>query len=335
MFKKLAFIFPGQGSQSVGMLWNLAAAHPEVIATFHAASEVLGYDLWKLIQEGPETELMLTERTQPMMLAAGVAVWQVWKAKGGQMPSLMAGHSLGEYSALVCAGSMDFQEAISLVADRGRFMQEAVPPGKGAIAAILGLEDQQVREICETAGQGEVVAAVNYNAPGQVVVAGHTGAVDRAQQLAMEAGAKRAMKLAMSVPAHSPLMEAALDRFTQRLADIRFLPPSTPVIHNFDLSSRQEPDELRDVLSKQLYNPVRWADTIRKMAQEGVDLVIECGPGKVLTAMNKRIEKGMTALPIFDETSLHKALENAGKLAGQGAKLPPAGLKPAFGYPGG
>ncbi len=314
MSTKLAFVFPGQGSQSVGMLANLAKSHPEVTATFASASEALGYDLWKLVQEGPEQALMVTERTQPAMLAAGVATWRIWQARGGILPDYMAGHSLGEYSALVCAGALDFQDAVALVADRGRFMQEAVPHGVGAIAAILGLDDKEVLAICEAAAQGEVVSAVNFNAPSQVVVAGHTGAVDRALNLAREAGAKRSVLLPMSVPAHSPLMQPATERLKERLAQINFYPPSIPIIHNVDLSRRRDAEALRDVLAQQLYSPVRWADTIRALVDEDVSLLVECGPGKVLAALNKRIVRSLTALPVIDDDSLEKALQCTGSV---------------------
>lgn len=334
MSKKFAFIFPGQGSQSVGMLAKLAASHPEVGGTFATASDALGYDLWKLVQEGPESELMATERTQPMMLAAGVAVWRVWRAQGGKFPSLLAGHSLGEYTALVCAGALDFAEAVSLVADRGRFMQEALPRGAGAIAAILGLDDQRVVELCEAAAEDEVVSAVNFNAPSQVVVAGHAGAVDRALKLAKAAGAKRAVMLPMSVAAHCPLMKAANERLRRRLAGIRVSAPSIPIIHNVDLSRRGEPDGLREVLARQLYSPVRWADTVRLMAGEGIEMVIECGPGKVLSGLNKRIERKMTALPVFDDAGLSKALKATGSLDAAPVASSMS-LKPALQYTGG
>jgi [acyl-carrier-protein] S-malonyltransferase len=305
---KLAFVFPGQGSQSVGMLAHLAESHPEVEATYQEASDALGYDLWGLVQNGPDAELMLTERTQPAMLAAGVAVWRVWCRLGGLRPEVMAGHSLGEYTALVCAESMSFREAVTLVADRGRFMQDAVPRGRGAIAAIIGLDDHQIASICESAADVGVVSAVNFNAPTQVVIAGHTEAVERAVALGRKSGAKRAVILPMSVPAHSPLMEPVADRFRQRLADVAISSPTTPVIHNVDLSRRTEPDEVREMLARQLYSPVRWADTIRQVAKDGISTVIECGPGKVLSALTRRIERHLSVLPVCDAETLTKAL---------------------------
>ena len=313
---KLAFVFPGQGSQSVGMLAQLAKTHPEVEATYEEASDAIDYDLWNLVQNGPDSELMLTERTQPAMLAAGVAVWRVWCRLGGRRPKVMAGHSLGEYTALVCAESIAFHEAVRLVADRGRFMQDAVPRGRGAIAAIIGLNDQQVASICESAADVGIVSAVNFNAPTQVVIAGHTEAVDRAVALGKESGAKRAVILPMSVPAHSPLMESVADRFRERLAEVAISPPATPVIHNVDLSRRTEPDEVREVLARQLYSPVRWADTIRQIAKDGISTVIECGPGKVLSALTRRIERQLSMLPVCDVETLSKAL-GFGGLPGQ------------------
>lgn len=304
----LAFVFPGQGSQSVGMLRDLAQCYPEVVDTFGEASGVLGYDLWGLVQGGPESELMLTERTQPAMLAAGVAVWRVWRARGGDWPRVMAGHSLGEYTALVCSGALAFAEAVGLVAERGRLMQEAVPAGRGAIAAILGLEQERVVELCARAGQGEVVTGVNFNAPGQVVVAGHVGAVERALHLAREAGAKRAVRLPMSVPAHCPLMEAVAGRFRERLSGVALRAPQVPVIHNVDVAGHEEAEELRSVLVRQLYSPVRWWETVAAIAARGVEVVVECGPGKVLAALTRRIDSRLTALPLLDNPSLDKAL---------------------------
>lgn len=329
---KLAFVFPGQGSQSVGMLAGLGKSQPEVESTFATASEVLGYDLWQLVQQGPERALMATERTQPAMLAAGVAVWRVWRSWGGPMPSLMAGHSLGEYTALVCAGALDFRDAVTLVADRGRLMQEAVPHGVGAIAAILGLTDEQVQAVCEVAAEGQVVVPANFNAPEQVVVAGHAAAVERTLKLARAAGAKRTVVLPMSVPAHSPLMTAITERFTERLAQVHIACPTVPVIHSVDVAAHEQVAMIRGVLSQQLVSPVRWTETIRALARAGVELVIECGPGKVLAALCKRIERGLTALPVYDEESLEKALKQTGTL--REAKPQFASLSAAFGYTG-
>ena len=303
-----AFVFPGQGSQAVGMLAELAAAFDTVEATFAQASEVLGYDLWQLVQQGPAEQLNATHKTQPAMLAAGVAVWRVWQAAGGEMPVLMAGHSLGEYTALVCAGALEFADAVALVADRGRFMQQAVPEGEGAMAAILGLEDEQVAAICEQAAHGEVLEAVNFNSPGQVVIAGQATAVARAVEAAKAAGAKRALVLPVSVPSHCALMKPAAERLAERLAGVNIAAPSITVLHNADVAAYSEPEQIRDALVRQLHSPVRWVETIRALAGEGVAAVIECGPGKVLAGLNKRIERKMPVFPVFDPASLDKAL---------------------------
>lgn len=309
---QFGFVFPGQGSQSVGMLNDLSARYPIVKQTFDEAADVLGYDLWKLTQEGPESELNRTERTQPAMLVAGVAVWRVWRGNGGPKPVCMLGHSLGEYTALVCADSMTFGDAVSLVSARGRFMQDAVPLGAGAVAAILGLDDQRVRDVCEAAAQNEVVSAVNFNAPGQVVVAGHRGAVDRAVEGAKTAGAKRALLLPVSVPVHCALMELAAENLQAKLADTHISTPSIRILHNVDVAFHEDPEALREVLVKQLYSPVRWADSIRRIAEDGIGIVAECGPGKVLTGLTRRIDKGLSALSIFDGDSLDDALEKLG-----------------------
>lgn len=306
--KRLAFVFPGQGSQSVGMLAELAQAYPGVKQTFQQASDALGYDLWQLVQQGPEAELNRTDRTQPAMLAAGVAVWRVWNGNGGGAPEILAGHSLGEYTALVCAEALDFSDAIRLVADRGRFMQEAVPQGQGAMAALLGLEDAQVIALCTQAEQGEVVAAVNFNAPGQVVIAGTAAAVERAVALAREAGAKRAITLPVSVPSHCALMKPAAENMKRVLAGIPLRKPVLPVLHNADVTPHAEPDRIRDALVRQLYSPVRWVETVRAMEARGVNSAIECGPGKVLAGLNKRIGRELVTLSIYDPDSLEEAL---------------------------
>ncbi len=304
----LAFVFPGQGSQSVGMLADLAASYPQVEATFAEASEVLGYDLWKLVQEGPAEELNQTHITQPAMLSAGVVVWRVWQEKGGAQPAMMAGHSLGEYTALVCAGALAFKDAVALVAERGRLMQEAVPAGTGAMAAILGLEDEQVADVCAKAAEGQVLSPVNYNSPGQVVVAGQAEAVNRAVEVAKEAGAKRALLLPVSVPSHCALMQPAAEQLALKLADIEVNTPSIPVINNVDVTVADSPEAIRDALVRQLYSPVRWVETVRKMNADGADALVECGPGKVLAGLNKRIERGMGADAVFDVAGLDKAL---------------------------
>ncbi len=306
----LAFVFPGQGSQSVGMLQDLAAAFPAVEATFGEASAALGYDLWDVVQNGPADKLNQTDVTQPAMLGAGVAVWRIWQEKGGAAPALMAGHSLGEYTALVCAGALDFSDAVRLVAERGRLMQEAVPAGEGAMAAILGLEDEAVAQVCAEAAEGAVLSPVNFNSPGQVVVAGQKAAVERAVALAKEKGAKRALLLPVSVPSHCALMQPAAEKLAAVLEGIDIHKPAIPVINNADVALMEDAETIRAALVKQLHSPVRWVEIIRKMAADGVDRLIECGPGKVLTGLNKRIERGMTAQPVYDPDSLASALES-------------------------
>lgn len=306
----LAIIFPGQGSQSVGMMGELALVHPEVQQTFAEASAVLGYDLWQLVSEGPEEQLNLTEYTQPAMLAAGVAAYRVWSKVSGVAPAWLAGHSLGEYSALVCANVIAFGDAIRLVAERARLMQGAVPGGTGAMAAILGLEDHRVVALCETISNSEtVVAAANFNAPGQVVIAGHAAAVARAIEAAKAEGAKRAVLLPVSVPSHCPLMAGAAESFRQSLARVDFGVPTVTVVHNVDVATHQAPLVIRSVLEKQLYNPVRWSDSVRFMFEQGVRRFIECGPGKVLLGLNKRIVPDALAAAVYNPDSLNQALE--------------------------
>ncbi len=309
---KLAFVFPGQGSQSVGMLNALNAAYPSVVATYAEASEVLGIDLWKMVSQGPEAQLNQTQHTQPAMLAAGVSVWRVWQEQSGPQPVVLAGHSLGEYTALTCAGAITFADAVQLVADRGRYMQEAVPAGQGGMAAILGLEDQAVRDVCAQAAEGEVLEAVNYNSPGQVVVAGTTSAVERVVVQAVAAGAKRALLLPVSVPSHCALMHPAALRMSERLAQIDFQPPRIPVIHNAHVQRETNPEAIRAALVRQIEAPVRWVETIQKIAADGVHKLVECGPGKVLTGLNKRIDKSTQTLPVFDPDSLTQALAALG-----------------------
>ncbi len=304
----LAFIFPGQGSQSVGMLKDLNENFSEVAATFQEASDALGYDLWSLIQEGPVEKLNSTDVTQPAMLASGVATWRVWLAKGGATPAMMAGHSLGEYTALVCAGSLDFIDAIKLVSQRGQFMMQAVPAGTGAMAAILGMDDELVRQVCLDAAQDEVLEAVNYNSPGQVVVAGNKSAVERVCILAKEKGAKRALELPVSVPSHCALMKPAAEQLSEVLSVISFNAPSIPVINNVDIVAAHSETDIRDALKRQLFNPVRWVETIEKMATDGADQFIECGPGKVLVGLNKRINKTLTSAALLDVATIEAAL---------------------------
>ena len=303
-----AAVFPGQGSQSVGMLAALGNEHPAVLETFSEASEALGYDLWRVCQEGPEERLNATECTQPAMLAAGVAVWRLWRARGGPAPDAMAGHSLGEYSALVCAGAVAFHDAVSLVAARGRYMQEAVPRGEGAVAAVLGLDDDAVDAACRAAEEGEVIRPVNYNAPGQVVLAGHTAAVSRALDLARAAGARRAMVLPLSVPVHSPLMAPAAERFRVRIEDVEFTAPTLPVLANIGVEPHGAPESIRERLVLQLHSPVPWAATVRELAARGIDEVLEPGPGRVLAGLNRRIDRSMTAHAVHDPPSLKAAL---------------------------
>ncbi len=287
----LAFVFPGQGSQSVGMLTELAEAEPQVRDTFDQASNVLGYDLWELCQNGPVEDLNATERTQPAMLSAGVAVWRVWREKGGPSPTVMSGHSLGEFTALVCADSLDFETAVELVRYRGEIMQEAVPMGEGAMAAILGLDDDEVTEACKSAAGPDVVEPVNFNAPGQVVVAGNSAAVDRAIVIARDKGAKRAIRLPVSVPSHSSLMKPAAKIFGERLKRTHVRTPLVPEIYTVDVRKHRSPDGIRDALVEQLFKPVRWSETVRTMISQGVNAIVECGPGKVLTGINRRIER--------------------------------------------
>ncbi len=306
----LAFVFPGQGSQSVGMLHALAEAEPVVQETFAEASEVLDYDLWALCQQGPEADLGATERTQPAMLAAGVATWRTWCRHGGPPPVAMAGHSLGEYTALVCSEALDFRAAVDLVRYRGQVMQQAVPLGQGAMAAILGLDDADIEAACRQAEQGEVVEAVNFNSPGQVVIAGHATAVARAVEAAKARGAKRAVVLPVSVPSHSRLMVGAAEKFAARLAGIDMRLPNVPAVYTVDVRTHQSPDGIRQSLKEQLYKPVRWADTVRAMLASGVTTFVECGPGKVLTSLNRRIERraDLAMLAIEDPSSLAAAL---------------------------
>jgi [acyl-carrier-protein] S-malonyltransferase len=305
-----AFVFPGQGSQSVGMLAQLAATEPLVQETFAEASAVLGYDLWQLCQQGPEESLGATERTQPAMLTAGVATWRVWRKHGGPMPSAMAGHSLGEYSALVCSGALDFKTAVALVQFRGQAMQAAVPAGQGAMAAILGLEDGDVEAACAEARAGEVVQAANFNSPGQVVIAGSAAAVDRAIEVLKAKGAKRAIKLPVSVPSHSALMQPAAERLAEKLKSIQFAQPQVRDIYTVDVRTHQDAASIREALVQQLVKPVRWTETVRAMLAGGAKTLVECGPGKVLTGLNRRIEKNkeIAMLAIEDSESLQQAL---------------------------
>lgn len=303
--KKFAMVFPGQGSQTVGMLAELAGDYPIVQETFKQASEVLGYDLWQLVQEGPAEELNKTWQTQPALLTASVAVYRVWQQKYPELkPEVMAGHSLGEYSALVCAGVLDFQDAVKLVELRGKLMQQAVPEGMGAMYAIIGLDNDAIINACKQAEQGEVVSAVNFNSPGQVVIAGAKAAVERAAALCKEAGAKRALPLAVSVPSHCALMKPAADQLSVSLESITLKEAGVSVLNNVDVKNEIEADAIRNALVRQLYSPVRWTETVEKMAQNGVEVLVEVGPGKVLNGLTKRIVDSLQAVSVNDVKSL-------------------------------
>jgi [acyl-carrier-protein] S-malonyltransferase len=317
----LGLTFPGQNSQHVGMLAELGQAHPIVTATFAEASAVLGYDLWELAQNGPEAQQALTHITQPLILTASVAIWRLWQEQGGPAPALMAGHSLGEYSALACAGVLRFTDAVDLVRQRGEFMQGAVPVGVGSMAAIIGLDDAAIITACAEASSAEVVAAVNFNSPGQVVISGHSGAVTRAGELCKAAGAKRVLPLSVSAPFHSPLMKPAADRFAGALAKVTLSPPATPVLQNYGLATASDVEQIRQNLVLQIYNPVPWVATVQAFAKRGISTIVELGPGKVLTGFNKRIEAAMNAMAVNDTASLASALtalrdNQAGKTGG-------------------
>ncbi len=286
--QKYAVVFPGQGSQAVGMLKELAATYPQIQNTYNEASEVLGYDLWDLIQNGPEEKLNLTEFTQPALLAGGISVWRLWSLKNGISPTFLAGHSLGEYTALVAAKSITFKDAIKLVAARGRFMQDAYH-GEGAMVAIVGLADDLVKRVCDEAVQNDILVAANYNSLGQTVLAGHLSAATRAVEKAKALGAKIAKVLPVSVPSHCMLMKPAADKLSQMLQTITINPPLIPVIHNADVAAYDDPQKIRDVLARQLYSPVRWVETVQLMIKHDVKTILECGPGKVLVGLNKRI----------------------------------------------
>ncbi|MEB7538766.1 ACP S-malonyltransferase [Pantoea anthophila] len=305
---QIAFVFPGQGSQTVGMLAELAATYPQVEETFREASDALGYDLWQLVSQGPAEELNKTWQTQPALLTASVAIYRVWQAQGGVQPVLMAGHSLGEYSALVCAGVLNFADAVKLVELRGKLMQEAVPEGTGAMQAIIGLDDAAIRQACEESAQGQVVSPVNFNSPGQVVIAGNKEAVERAGAACKAAGAKRALPLPVSVPSHCALMKPAADKLAVALEGITFNTPAVPVINNVDVKAESDASAIRHALVRQLYSPVRWTESVEAMATQGVTHLLEMGPGKVLTGLTKRIVDTLTAAAVNDTASLNAAL---------------------------
>lgn len=296
--QNLAFVFPGQGSQKIGMLAELANEYPIVIKTFAEASQVLGYDLWDLSQNGTQEDINLTERTQPLLLTASVAVWRVWQEKNGAQPALMAGHSLGEWSALVCAGIVAFADAVKLVQQRGKFMQEAVPAGQGAMAAIIGLDDALIIGACKKAEEGEVVSAVNFNSPGQVVIAGTAAAVERASVLCKEAGAKRALPLPVSAPFHTELMRPAADRLAEQIAATNFNAPEIPVVHNITAQTESNPEKIKALMIKQIYSAVRWVECVNTISEKGINTLVECGPGKVLSGLGKRINADLISFSI-------------------------------------
>ncbi|MEO3679614.1 ACP S-malonyltransferase [Rheinheimera sp. FR7-31] len=308
MTTKLAIVFPGQGSQSVGMLADLYAEFDTVKHTFAEASVALGYDLWALVSQGPEADLNETHRTQPALLTASVAVWRLWQQQGGATPAYFAGHSLGEYSALVCAGVLSLADAVKLVEKRGNYMQQAVPAGVGAMSAIIGLEDAAIAVACEQAAQGEVVSPVNYNSPGQVVIAGHKAAVERAGELCKAAGAKRALPLPVSVPSHCALMRPAAEQLAADLAALNFNAAVIPVVNNVDVAVANDGAAVKDALVRQLYSPVRWTETIEWLAAQGVNQVLELGAGKVLSGLIKRINKELVTSSVGDVASLQAAL---------------------------
>ncbi len=325
----MAIVFPGQGSQTLGMLASLAGEEP-VRSTFAEASQALGYDLWTLVQSGPRERLDATENTQPAMLTAGVALWRLWLRRGGGAPQAVAGHSFGEFTALVCAGALEFAAAVDLVRFRGRVMQEAVPSGTGAMAALLGLEATRVEEVCRSVAAGEVVEPVNFNGPGQVVIAGERQAVERAVEAAKRLGAKRAVLLPVSVPAHSRLMAEAAGRFRARLASTVFSVPRMAYVSAVDARPHSDPADLRSLLGRQLASPVRWQDTVRALIARHIHLLLECGPGKVLTGLNRRIERraDVQCLAIEDAPSLDAALAAARELEASAASAPVAAASP-------
>ncbi|MFP1887598.1 ACP S-malonyltransferase [Lonsdalea quercina] len=304
-----AMVFPGQGSQSVGMLAELAETNPIVKDTFDEASSVLGYDLWQLTQQGPAEELNKTWQTQPALLSASVAIWRAWQQQGGKAPALMAGHSLGEYSALVCAGVMDFKQAVSLVELRGKLMQEAVPENAGAMYAIIGLDNDTIAAACAESAQGQVVSPVNFNSPGQVVIAGNKEAVERAGAACKAAGAKRALPLPVSVPSHCALMEPAARKLAAALENVTFNAPHIPVVNNVDVRTETSQEAIRSALVRQLSNPVRWTECVEYIAAQDVQKLLEVGPGKVLTGLTKRIVDTLTASAVNDSASLSTALD--------------------------
>lgn len=307
-----AFVFPGQGSQKIGMLADIARSNPIIQATFAQASTVLGYDLWALVQDGVQEDINLTEKTQPILLTASIALWRLWNEKGGARPAAMAGHSLGEFSALVCSGVIDFDDAVKLVRLRGQLMQSAVPVGVGAMAAVIGIDDAVVIECCEQASDDQVVQAVNFNSPGQVVIAGHSAAVERAGSLLKEKGCKKLMPLPVSAPFHTSLMQGAGEALADYMANLRFSAPTIPVVHNVHARPESDPDEIRVLLKKQISNPVNWTGCVRYMVQKGIAATIECGPGKVLCGLNKRIDKSLQCAALEDPAEFEQVIAQYG-----------------------
>lgn len=305
---KLAFLFPGQGSQKVGMLADLELKYKQISDTFAEASDVLGYDMWKMVQEGPQEEINLTERTQPILLASSVAIWRIWLDKQGQKPSFMAGHSLGEWSALVCSETVSFSDALKIVQARGQYMQKAVPVGEGAMAAIIGLEDSIIIEACQSASEIGVVDAVNFNAPGQVVIAGSISAVNQAIEECKQAGAKRALPLPVSAPFHTSLMKPAADQLSELVNSVTFKQPLVPVVHNVHAETEENPDTIKTLMLEQIYKPVRWVDCVKTLRASDVNTLVECGPGKVLCGLNKRIDKELLSLATDDQSSFEATL---------------------------
>jgi [acyl-carrier-protein] S-malonyltransferase len=292
----LAFVFPGQGSQKIGMLADLAEHNPIIEKTFSEASEVLGYDMWHLIQKGAQEDINLTERTQPILLTCSVAIWRLWNEKKGPVPSQMAGHSLGEWSALVCANVIDFADGLKIVEARGKYMQQAVPVGQGAMAAIIGLEDQAILDACSEASSLGVVDAVNFNAPGQVVIAGSNDAVEQAMEICKSAGAKRALPLPVSAPFHTSLMKPAADNLAEMVNAVTFRAPEVPIMHNVHANNENDPQVIKMLMLEQIYSPVRWVDCVKQLKKSGASTLIECGPGKVLSGLSKRIDRELIAL---------------------------------------
>ncbi len=292
----LAFVFPGQGSQKIGMLAELAEQNPIIEKTFSEASEVLGYDMWDLIQQGAQEDINLTQRTQPILLTCSVAIWRLWNEKLGATPSQMAGHSLGEWSALVCANVIDFSDGLRIVEARGRYMQQAVPVGQGAMAAIIGLDDQAILDACAEAGDLGVVDAVNFNAPGQVVIAGSNDAVERAMDICKAAGAKRALPLPVSAPFHTSLMKPAADNLAEMVNAVSFRAPEVPIMHNVHARNEQDPEAIKALMLEQIYSPVKWVDCVKQLKEGGVSTLVECGPGKVLSGLVKRIDRDLISV---------------------------------------